>query len=61
MPNTQAGGPPLVSCQWLLVQYIHSFVQYLKVVSFIRNLRMCHATVTREPLIMECHQMPHIK
>jgi uncharacterized protein with PQ loop repeat len=25
MPNPQAGGPPLVGCPWLLIQYIRSF------------------------------------
>jgi len=26
--NTKAGGPPLVGCPRLLIQYIHSYPQY---------------------------------
>jgi hypothetical protein len=29
MPNPQAGGPPLVGCPWLLIQYICSCPPYL--------------------------------
>jgi hypothetical protein len=28
MPNPQAGGPPLVGCPRILIQYIHSFPPY---------------------------------
>jgi hypothetical protein len=52
MPNPQAGGPALVSCPRLLIQYIHSYPPYLKAVSSIRNLRMHHAMVTRDHLIL---------
>jgi hypothetical protein len=38
-PNPQAGGPPLVSCPQLLIQYIRSYPLYLEGVSSIRNLR----------------------
>ncbi|PNF43470.1 hypothetical protein B7P43_G10809 [Cryptotermes secundus] len=38
-PNPQAGGPPLVRCQRLLIQYIHGFPPYLEGVSSICNLR----------------------
>jgi hypothetical protein len=31
-PNPQAGGPPLVSCPWLLIQYICGFPPYLEAV-----------------------------
>jgi hypothetical protein len=43
-PTPQAGGPPLVGCQ-----YIHSYPPKLEGVSSIRNLRTCHAVVTRDP------------
>jgi hypothetical protein len=49
MPNSQAGGPPLVSCPRLLSQYIRSFPPYREGVSSIRNLRTRHAMVTRDP------------
>jgi hypothetical protein len=52
-PNLQAGGPPLVGCPRLLIQYIHSYPPYLEAFSSIRNLRTCHAVVTRDPLNME--------
>jgi hypothetical protein len=49
----QAGGPPLVDCPQLLLQYIHSYTPYLEAVSSIRNRRMRHAMVTRDPPNME--------
>jgi hypothetical protein len=49
MPNTQAGGPPLVGRLRLLIQYIHSYPPYLEAVSSIHNLRMRYAMVTRHP------------
>jgi hypothetical protein len=49
LPNPQAGGPPLVGCPQLLIQYIHSYPPYLEAFSSIRNLSMCHAVVTRDP------------
>jgi hypothetical protein len=46
-PNPKAGGPPLVGCPRLLIQYIHRYPSYLEGVSTIRNLRTRHAVVTR--------------
>jgi hypothetical protein len=46
--NPQAGGPPLVGCPWLHIQYIRSYLPYPEAVSFIRNLRTRHAVVTRD-------------
>jgi hypothetical protein len=46
--NLQAGGPSLVGCPRLLIQYIRSYPPYH--VSSIRNLRTRHAVVmTRDP------------
>jgi hypothetical protein len=45
LPNPQAGGPPLVSCLWMLIQYDHSYPLYLKAISSICNPRTCHARV----------------
>jgi hypothetical protein len=50
--NPQAGGPPLVGCPWLLIQYIRSCPPCLEAFSSIRNLRTRHAVVTRDPLNM---------
>jgi hypothetical protein len=47
-PNPQAGGPLIVGCSQLLIQYIRSYPPYLEAVSSILNLRMPHAVVTRE-------------
>ncbi|KAJ4446277.1 hypothetical protein ANN_12972 [Periplaneta americana] len=44
-PNPQAGGPPLIGCPRLLIQYIRSYPPYLEAVSSIRNLRTRHAVV----------------
>jgi hypothetical protein len=49
-PNPQAGGPPLVGCPRLLIQYIRSYPPYLEAFSSIRNLRTRHAVVTRNHL-----------
>jgi hypothetical protein len=46
-PNPQGGGPPLIGCPLLLIQYIRSYPPYLEVVSSIRNLRTRHAVVIR--------------
>ena len=43
-PNPQAGGPPLVGCPRLLIQYICSRLPYWR--PSIRNLRTRHAVVT---------------
>jgi hypothetical protein len=48
-PTPQAGGPPLVGYPRLLIQYIRSYPPYLEAVPSIRNLRTCHALVTRDP------------
>jgi hypothetical protein len=45
----QPGGPPLVGCVRLHIQYIRSYPTYLEAVSSIRNLRKRHAVVTRDP------------
>jgi hypothetical protein len=45
-PSLQAGEPQLVSCPWLLVQYIFSYLPHLEAVSSTHNLRICHAVVT---------------
>jgi hypothetical protein len=42
MPNPQGGGPPVVGCPRLLIQYIGSYSAYLEVVSTIRNQRTRH-------------------
>jgi hypothetical protein len=47
IPNSQAGGLPLMGCPRLLSQYIRSYPPYLEAVSSIRNLRTRHAVVTR--------------
>jgi hypothetical protein len=52
MPNPHAGGPPVVGCPRLLIQYICSYPPYLEAVPSIRNLRTRHAVVTRDPLNM---------
>jgi hypothetical protein len=52
-PNPQDGGPPLVGCPRLLIQYIRSYPPYLEGVSSIHNLRTRHAVVTRNPPDME--------
>jgi hypothetical protein len=49
MPNLQAGGPPLVGCPRLLIQYICSYPPYLETVSSIHNHRTRHAVVTSDP------------
>jgi hypothetical protein len=45
-PTPQAGGPPLVGCPRLLIQYIRSYPPYLEGVSSIRNLRTRPVVVT---------------
>jgi hypothetical protein len=45
----QAGGPPLVGCPLLLVQYIRSDSPKLEGISSICNLRTRHAVVGRDP------------
>jgi hypothetical protein len=44
--NPQAGGPPLVGSQRLLIQYIRSCSPYLEGVSSIHNLMTQHSLVT---------------
>jgi hypothetical protein len=50
--NPQAGGPPLVGCPRLVIQYIRRYPPRLESVLSIRNLRTRHATVTRDPFNM---------
>jgi hypothetical protein len=45
--NPQTGGPLLLGCPLLLIQYILSYSPYLEAVSSIRDLRTRHAVVTR--------------
>jgi hypothetical protein len=61
LPNPQAGGPPLVGCPRLLIQYIRSYPPYLDAFSSIRNLRTRHAVVTRDPLNMEINILTNVK
>jgi hypothetical protein len=58
MPNPQAGGPPLVGCPRLLIQYIRSYPPYLEGDPSIRNLRTRHAVVTRDPPNMALSPLP---
>lgn len=46
LPNPQVGGPCLVGCWQLLIQYIDSHPPYLEASSSNCNLRTCYATVT---------------
>jgi hypothetical protein len=48
-PNSHAGGPPLVGCPRLLIQYIRSYPPYLEAVSSVLNPRTRRAVVTRDP------------
>jgi hypothetical protein len=50
MPNHRAGGPPLVGCPRLLMQYISSYPPYLEAIASIRNLRTRNGVETRDPL-----------
>jgi hypothetical protein len=52
MPNFPAGGSPLVDCPRLHMQHICISASYLEAVSSIRNLRMHHVMVTKDPLNM---------
>jgi hypothetical protein len=58
-PNPQAGGPPLIGCPRLLIQYIRSYPPYLEAVSSIRNLRTRHGVVTMNPPNMDTHSNTH--
>jgi len=51
-PPPQDGDPPLIGCLRLLIKYISSYPPYLEAASSIRNLRKCHAVVTRHPHTM---------
>jgi hypothetical protein len=53
MPNPPAGGPSLIGCPRLLIQYIRGYSPYLEAVSYIRNLSTRHAVLTRDPPNME--------
>jgi len=48
-PNSQAGGPSLVGCPLLFIQYIRSYPPYLEAVYSIRNPGTRHAVVTGTP------------
>jgi hypothetical protein len=60
-PNPLAGGPPLVDCPRLLIEYIRSYPPYLEAVSSIRNLRTRRAVVTRDPRNMELIYTNYLK
>jgi len=45
-PNSQAGGPLLVRCPHVLIQYICSYPPHLEAVSYVHNLRTCLVIVT---------------
>jgi hypothetical protein len=47
MPKPKAGVSPLISCLWLLIQYIRSHPPYLEASSTICNIRTHHVVVTR--------------
>jgi hypothetical protein len=47
-PNPKAGGPPLVGCPRLLIQYIRSYLSYLEAFSSILTLGTRHAVVTKD-------------
>jgi hypothetical protein len=46
-PNNQAGDPPIVGCQRLLIQYIPSYSSYLETVSSIRSLSKPHTDLIK--------------
>lgn len=46
--NPSAGGPLLVGCPWLFIQYFPSYPPYLEAVSLVRNLRTRQAIMTRD-------------
>jgi hypothetical protein len=52
-PNSQAGGPSVIGCPRLLLQYISSYPPHLEAVSSIRNLRTRHAVVIKDSLNTE--------
>jgi hypothetical protein len=52
-PTPLAGGPPLVGCQRLLIQYSRRYIPYLVAVSSIRTLRTRCTLLTNDPLNME--------
>jgi hypothetical protein len=52
-PKSQPGGPLLVGCPRLLIQYIRRYPLCLEAVSSNRNLRTRHAIVTRDSLNMD--------
>ncbi|KAJ4444965.1 hypothetical protein ANN_06764 [Periplaneta americana] len=49
-PNPQAGGPPLIGCPRLLIQYIRRYPPYLEAVSSIRKLRTRHTEIYLQQL-----------
>jgi hypothetical protein len=54
-PTPQVGELFTVGCLRLLIQYILSYPPYLVAVSSIRNRRMRHGVVTRDPLNTETY------
>ena len=50
-PNPQAGGPPLVGCPWLFIQYFHSYTPYWRPFLHLQpEDTLCHGD--RVPLVM---------
>jgi hypothetical protein len=49
LPNLQAGRPPLVCCQRLLIQYIHRYPPHVETVSSIHSLETRHNVVIWDP------------
>lgn len=47
--NPEAGRPPLVTCPWLLIQYVRSWPVHLEAVSSIRSQRTRYPVVTKDP------------
>ena len=52
-PNTQAGGPPLIGCPWLLIQYTRSYPPYWRPFRHPQLEDAPYRGVT-DPLIMGC-------
>lgn len=55
IPNTQAEGPPTISCPCLLIQciHIHTNLPQLEATSSIHNLRMHQAAMKRDSLAID--------
>jgi hypothetical protein len=56
MPDSQAGGQPLVGYLQLLIQCIRSYPPCLEGISSICSLMMCHVMAKRDQLNMDHRQ-----